>query len=458
MTVMLRRRALAVAVALATLPGSALGDANRSASFEDRDGTNGKFVVDVRGEGGGPHRVKAEFEQAFFSLGTLELRDWHVSLQFFDEGGKRYKVVDQPNAKGPSASGKFDWPPPQENFTPQRGKLAVSLFEKRGQIQRLANVEFDIGGTKATDVEFLPNVEKIMRNKGWQVGAALHHRWLSEPENQLVGKQEAGKGTKRKLSIDDKTVKMDWVLKFPRAKEKYDEVLKQATNEPARRVLLKHLQAELKKHPKEGKEHSKQGKEHSKPGKEVSFGDFSKHGLALFAQAINSRTVGSGHGRLGRIESKVETAGRVAAEGLDDMDAALFSFNLLVVPKGKATRTAKGWDVKISELGVFVFDSYDFNGGEDLGWWKTPNEVKPPHVFPLFQPGYVHVTNDLYREYRTRHKRGGDFLVFSDVKVTKVQRHFTLKDQPGKEKDHSGKDSGSPKKPQKTEPKKPGPR
>jgi hypothetical protein len=448
MTVMMRRRALAVAVTLAAFPGAAWGDANRSASFEDRDGTNGKFVVDVRGEGGGPHRVKAEFEQAFFSLGTLELRDWHVSIQFFDEGGKRYKVVDQPNAKGPSASGKFEWPP-QENFTPQRGKLTVSLFETRGQMQRLADVEFGIGGPKATDVEFLPNVEKIMRNKGWQVGAALHHRWLIEPENQLVGKQEEGKGTKRKLSIDDKTVKMDWVLKFPRAKEKYDELLKQATNEPGRRVLLKHLQAELKKHPKEGKEHSKEGKE-------VSFGDFSKHDLALFAQAINSRPVGSGHGRFGRIASKVETAGRVAAEGLDDMDAALFSFNLLLVPKGKATRTAKGWDVKISELGVFVFDSYDFNGGEDLGWWKMPDEVKPPHVFPLFQPGYVHVTNDLYRAYRTRHKRGGDFLVISDVKVTKAQRHFTIKD-------HPGKDGTPPKKPQKTEPKKaepkkPGPR
>src|SRR5262245_3826882 len=75
---------------------------------------------------------------------------------------------------------------------------------------------------KPEDIKFLPNVEKIMRNRGMKKAAALQHYWFNGQENQLVGEQEDGKGTKKPLSISDETITMDWVLRFPRAKDKYD--------------------------------------------------------------------------------------------------------------------------------------------------------------------------------------------------------------------------------------------
>jgi hypothetical protein len=134
-----------------------------------------------------------------------------VSVRFFDKDGKRYKLVDQPNQKGPSEAGSFRFPGGKESFIPKVGKLKVSLFEKRGkQMQRLAIVGFDIGVRENDAVDSLPEVEKIMLKRGWERGAALQRRWLGASENQLVGKAADGKGTKGKLSIDNKTVTMDW--------------------------------------------------------------------------------------------------------------------------------------------------------------------------------------------------------------------------------------------------------
>jgi len=269
------------------------------------------------------------------------------------------------------------------------------------------------GDVKPEDVKFLPNVEKIMRNKGMKKAAALQHYWFKGEENQLVGKRENGKGTKKPLSISDETITMDWVLEFGRARDQYEELVEAVANDAAKKELAEQLQKKFKKSKKET----------------IAFGDFSAKGHKLYAQHTNSRPVTY---KLDQLQ--------------DELQFALGAFTLYIIPKGKATLTRQGIDVTISEVGVFVFDSYDFNGDQDLRWWKMPDKVSLVHPFPV--PDYVNVTNEHYREYRKRNKRGGDFLIYTDVKVSKAKHKFTLPAGAAEKEDKNkrkGKDKNKPK-------------
>jgi hypothetical protein len=59
----------------------------------------------------------------------------------------------------------------------------------------------------------------------------------------------------------------------------------------------------------------------------------------------------------------------------------------------------------VDEVGVYVKDSFDFEGDQFLGFWgyrDTP------------------YNNSDFREWRMANHAGGDFLVFSDIKRTKI--------------------------------------
>jgi len=62
--------------------------------------------------------------------------------------------------------------------------------------------------------------------------------------------------------------------------------------------------------------------------------------------------------------------------------------------------------VTITEVGVYVRDSFDFNDhSQFLGFWghrDTP------------------VNNATFREWRTKFSKGGDYEVFSDIKRVKL--------------------------------------
>ncbi len=75
------------------------------------------------------------------------------------------------------------------------------------------------------------------------------------------------------------------------------------------------------------------------------------------------------------------------------------------------------FQVTITEVGIYIRDSYDFNGDQDLGYWDdTDNSVSM--INPL---SGTKVTNADFRAWRAPNGRGGDFLVFSDVKRTTLR-------------------------------------
>lgn len=66
--------------------------------------------------------------------------------------------------------------------------------------------------------------------------------------------------------------------------------------------------------------------------------------------------------------------------------------------------------VHITQLGVYIRDSYDFNDDQPLGNWG-PDEVR---MMP--SPRLAMVENASFRRWRREYKRGGDFIIFSDVR------------------------------------------
>jgi hypothetical protein len=80
----------------------------------------------------------------------------------------------------------------------------------------------------------------------------------------------------------------------------------------------------------------------------------------------------------------------------------------------------------VTELGVYVRDSYDFGDepGDDqeLGRWDPDDNS----VGRSFLSGGTVVHNSDFRSWRTANKKGGDYLIFSDVKYTKLARPETI--------------------------------
>ncbi len=222
-------------------------------------------------------------------------------------------------------------------------------------------------GSGTFDITMIPG---IMRSKGWNNGARLMEEWFAAPANA-----DPSKGTP-----DTTTIRMDtWVLTFPRAKEVYDGMLSEKIycNDPAKRLIVKKLKTE------------------------------GKLGTARnsFQVISNERSVGS------------------LDDPLDDMFAALAKFTFQILVKGfVAPKSPSEHVVTIEEVGVYVQDSYDFNGPQNLGNWDpTTNFVsKNP-----FDKG-TWVTNGDFRDWRDTHGKGGDFLVFSDTKVTKLSVPVTF--------------------------------
>jgi hypothetical protein len=224
-------------------------------------------------------------------------------------------------------------------------------------------------------VDELIKIPTFMRAKGWSCGAALKERWFSLPPNSSPA---AGRE-------DTSTIKLDsWALTFSRAKTAYDELLasKLWVNDKARTLLATRL-----------------GSMRMVPGHRLSFGDLSQAAKQIETDYLTFAVVGG------------------AMDPLDDMYGALGKFTYRVAVQGTAVPVDKKaqHSVRIESIGIYIRDTYDFNGDQPLGFWnfKTGAVSRTPGF------GYDYIENKTFREGRAKNSRGGDFLIFSEVKVLK---------------------------------------
>lgn len=236
-----------------------------------------------------------------------------------------------------------------------------------------------VAATKAAAGFSVVDIPAIMRAQGWSIGAALLESWFSRPA-RIAPAYDAP---------DVSTVKMSWVLEFSRAKEVYDKLIRERIwqNAAARQEIAKMLR--------------NRGLLKTDMCIDVPFGDFSLDPSQLDDDQINYRAVTMGPGN--------------ALGSLDGMSAALGNFVFVVLVSGtvRSDGSPDGHRVAISRVGVYVRDSFDFNGTQFLGFWdRDDNSVSS--INPL---SGTSVSNADFRRWREQNQKGGDFMIFSDLKI-----------------------------------------
>jgi hypothetical protein len=222
----------------------------------------------------------------------------------------------------------------------------------------------------------LTNIPRIMRGNRMPIGAKVMESWFSRPRATAPHY-----GTP-----DTTTVTLNWALGFARAKSVYDDIInnKAWVNKAAQRVIEKKLRAK-----------SLVG---SAP---QNFGNLNKSPIQMETDddQINQRAVG--------MSDMTQT--------LDDMDAALANFVFQVVVAGTVSPKGAIHQVDIKEVGIYIRDSYDFEGFQYLGTWDdTANTVSRS---PIASGDTV--WNSTFRDWRTANGMGGDYMIYSDVtKIT----------------------------------------
>lgn len=240
----------------------------------------------------------------------------------------------------------------------------------------------------------ITKIPGIMHHHKWGNGAKLMEKWFNSPSNT---RPAAG-------TPSTNIIKMDWVLKYPRAKQVYDTMIKEKAwvNEAAKKEIIRML-----KH------------------KNLLGGVSKKFGTPKFSLPIVDKD---------SIQfRKVGGSWDMALGDMDDLRAALanFVFKVIVIGKVEPLLNQKKlptgeYKVAIDEIGIYIRDSYDFNDApgddQELGNW----DFEDNSVGRTALNGGESVKNSDFMKWRTANKKGGDFLVFSDIKYIKQKTANTF--------------------------------
>ncbi|UZA71573.1 DUF6402 family protein [Pseudomonas viridiflava] len=122
-----------------------------------------------------------------------------------------------------------------------------------------------------------------------------------------------------------------------------------------------------------------------------------------------------------------------ATDALDDVYGALGTFVIKVAAtKFRTVENDNGFPaIEVEQIGLYVRDTYDFlNVGDDqlLGYWSPEGVIRPGPIDYFTEPAvieksgveYYKVTNGHFNKYRKLHKKGGDLMVYTTVKLYDV--------------------------------------
>ena len=270
------------------------------------------------------------------------------------------------------------------------------------------------------------NIPTIMRSKGWSRGATLMERWFRNASTQYPAY----------ASADTSTITMNWVTGYTKPKQLYDSIFTDQiwANEAARGVLRTRL--------------SSWG---MLGNQKFAFDQTVQTPAFLESQYINFRGYGggysgysgsgysgsgysgsgysgsgySGSGYSGASGGLANQSSGTTYGGLNDLIAALGAFTFRVVLAGSVAPTSNNqYQIEVTKVGVYLRDSYDFQGFQFLGFWNDSNNSVSA-INPLSGSA---VFNSTFRNWRDQNEAGGDYLVYSNVQTKTLSRPhvFTL--------------------------------
>ena len=254
----------------------------------------------------------------------------------------------------------------------------------------------------------LRDVPAAMRRENWPVGARLMERWFASPAYAMDRRVKDGDLPPRANSVESRLVTMAWALNFPRANAALVQLRSEWSGPPrlarSQPVIARQLRRWV-------------AARQLKPDAPFRFGDLGADALtvdqtsAINFQAIDSNwfaAIDDFYAALGRASIKIAVTGMVAADGAN-------------------------WRLSIDEIGFYLRDTYDFIGAQRLGSWGPDGfssaAIGAPaiEIDPAAEPGwwsgnaqYFTVDNAAFRRWRGQFGRGGDFVIFSDLRRSRL--------------------------------------
>jgi hypothetical protein len=284
-------------------------------------------------------------------------------------------------------------------------ELAEPADPKTGAGSILKSPETPVDPCKELETR-LPELPNIMNHLGWTNGEVLMEDWFSRAKNDKPKDD-------KKPNID--TIEMEWVLGYERAYKVYEKAVEEKiwANAAAQAEIRKLIDRE------------------GKLPLLVNVGDKATFGDSGFGRTFTPEQMKQFDEDYAFQQRQVFSS--IKDDPLDDLFAALGNFNLNFVAKGTVERLpddANGnahYKVQINQVSIYVKDSYDFNDdtwySQPLGFWSCMEEKASKMPQNL---SYKYVNNKDFRDWRDKYGNGygGDFLVFSDIKVLTVYESF----------------------------------
>jgi flagellar basal body rod protein FlgB len=265
----------------------------------------------------------------------------------------------------------------------------------------------------------IQDVPKAMRKLGMPMAAKLQERWFSGAANYSRSKQDLKdeidqNGVRYTAAmVDSTTIRMEWVLSFSRAKKAFDELIQKDLRSLAALDILKSELAPYRNR-------------QDIVAWNVANSDFLEfHKKFQFQLIAVNATWGE------RISQFLDRS--IAAQGVpDDLTGALGSFNIYVAVRyARFEWSSTARVAVVTDVSVYVRDPYEFSDEQYLGHWSPSHvAVVPAHQvaggngwldYPVVD-GSVYdkdsvlypVTNKDYRDWRSKHGQGGDFMIYTD--------------------------------------------
>lgn len=285
------------------------------------------------------------------------------------------------------------------------------------------------------EVPKLTDIPSYMDALGWKVSGALMRRWFAANAREMTLDEKLGKTPPSKYPsdlVDSTTVTLDWILSFERVKKIYQSAISSSLF-GSYGFDIPEAKIQLAKRLKQAGLFTT---------KAEIFGD-------LLMPAIWQHE--HWQFRFFRIDTAFIDRLKVKINGLDDLFGALGGFALYlsafgrVVPVTEVKRvgslaktTVSKYEIEITHIAIYARDTYDFIGNQYLGHWNKngvevvsfyvledkqgalkPNDYKPSGDPPDIK---LPVGNWSFNDYRKKHDKGGDLLIFSDVKIVRLKR------------------------------------
>ncbi|MFM0338964.1 DUF6402 family protein [Paraburkholderia fungorum] len=311
----------------------------------------------------------------------------------------------------------LDTPDPPKNPTPAQAKIpeAIPLF----------------------DIQEIPGA---MRKNSMSKSAMLMEKWFagelnysSTDDDEKAEINQDGKPYPPDM-YDTTTITLDWVLNFRRAKEQYDALVNAAIRTPR---AMQQLSLTLSRY--------------KRSSIDLDTWMLSGQRLTNLHKHFQFQHVGVESTLSQKISQFIDS--NMTNRGMpDDLTGALGSFNFYAAI-AYAEFNGDATVAKVKGIYVYVRDNYTFTdkpgeASQYLGHWCRKGVVivpynagasildKPwlPYVDYPVAVGDVRVSGNIYypvknssfRQWALRHKRGGDFVIYSDMRFVPIYPPMTV--------------------------------